>query len=169
MHFNSNTTNGKSITELYIAAAKRNEILNKRDPAVLMRSVEANQHAFICDRGTFTNLLTHYHGSYRCIVVGILHYIFSTPRSGPGGVPAGSGYVNSVKLDAIHEMLQLPAGSAVLDTNHHPVCLEYEEAPGKGIRPMFPSAGSAAVQVFTKHADPHPETAMFLKALGRFL
>ena len=142
MHFNSNTTNGKSITELYIAAAKRNEILNKRDPAVMMRSVEANQHAFICDRGTFTNLLTHYHGSYRCIVAGILHDIFSTPRSGQAGVPAGSGHVNPVKLEAIHEMLGLPAGSAVLDTNH-PVCREYEEAPGKGIRPMFPGAGSA--------------------------
>ena len=74
--FNSNTTNGKCITEVYIAAAKCNEILNKRDPAVLMRSVEANQHAFICERGTFTNLLTHYHGSYRCIVAGILHDIF---------------------------------------------------------------------------------------------
>ena len=80
MHFKSNTTNGKSITELYISAAKRNEILNKRDPAVLMRSVEANQHAFICDSGTFTNLVTHYHGSYLCIVTGILHYLFSTPR-----------------------------------------------------------------------------------------
>ena len=51
MHFNSNTTNGKSITELYIAAAKRKEILNKRDPTVLMKSVEANQHAFIHDWG----------------------------------------------------------------------------------------------------------------------
>ena len=100
-------------------------------------------------------------------MAGILHDIFSTPRSGPGGVPAGSGYVNSVKLGAIHEMLRLPAGSAVLDTNH-PVCREYEEAPGKVIRPMFPGAGNAAVQVFTKHTDPRSETAMFLKALGGF-
>ena len=125
------------------------------------------QHAFICDSGTFTNLLAHYHGSYPCIVAGNLHDIFSTPSSGQAGIPAGSGYVNSVKLDAIHEMLRLPAGSAALDTNP-PVCRGYEDAQGKGIRPMFPGASSAAVQVFTKHTDPQSETAMFLKALGGF-
>ena len=100
-------------------------------------------------------------------MAGILHYIFSTPRSGQGGVPVGSRHVNPVKLDAIHEMLRLQAGSAVLDTNH-PVCLEYEEERGKGIRPMFPGAGSAAVQFFTKHTDPRSETAMFLEVLGGF-
>ena len=76
-------------------------------------------------------------------------------------------HVNPVKLDAMNEMLLLPAGCTVLDTNH-PVCREYEKAPGKGIRPMFPSAGSAAVQVFTRHTDPRSETALFLKELGGF-
>jgi len=165
IHFQNNTLHWKSITELYLTAAKTNERLNNRNPEELIRKFEDQQSAFTVERGAFTSLLTQYHGSYRNIVADIFHDIFSMPRSGNGPSSSSTGKVDAIKLNAIHEMLRLQVGEAALGTNH-PVCREYPPEAGGCIRRVFPSKGSAGVQVFTKHGDPQSETAKFVKALG---
>ena len=159
MAFQDNTRHGASITELYIAAAKLNEQRKGRSEDSLMQKFAENRDGFQIARSKFGNALVSYHTSARVHTAEILHAVFSTPR----GVTATP--VQADKLDAIHEMLQLQIGQALLDTTH-PVCKEYDAWPGGGIRRMFPASGSSSTQVFTKHMDPHSETAQFLSALG---
>jgi len=166
MHFHNNTHHGQRITELYIAAAKSNELLNKRDPNLLIQKFESHPLGFAKERGAFTNLLVHYHTSYRHLAAGVLHDIFSTARS-EEEPPIGSVSVDAVRLNAIHEMLGLQVGEVALSRDH-PVLLEYAPAPGQGIRRVFPSEGKLGVQVFTKHTDPQSETAKFIEAMGGF-
>lgn len=167
MNFQNNSVHWEMITKLYLTAANANEKLNGRNPEELTKKFEEQASAFTLERGAFTSLLTHYHGSFRCLVADILHDIFSVPRSGDKPSSSTTGKVDAVKLDAIHAMLGLPVGEAALGTNH-PVCLEYPPEPGGGIKRVFPGKGNGGVQVFTKHGDPKSETSKFLKALGGF-
>ena len=83
-------------------------------------------------------------------------------------MPCGASRVKTVpddKLAAVHRMLNLKHGEALLGTAH-PVCLEYAAEPGGGIRRVFPPGGNSMQQIFTKHNDPESHTAKFLLALG---
>lgn len=158
MHFADNSKNGVSISKLYVAAARYNERLNNRDEKLLDLKFRVNPLGFEDVRGKFTNMLTTYHTTARTFAADILHACFSTPRGAASGVSAH-------KLDAIHALLGLQHGQALLDQSH-PVCLEYAPEVGGGIKRVFPLGGSAAVQVFTKQKDPQSETSLFLLALG---
>ena len=151
------------ITELYLEAAKINEKNKHRDANSMMRRIAENQEGFTVVRVKFSNLLTSYYTTYRSIACDILHDFFSVPRgsSVPKTVPDD-------KLAAVHKMLNLQHGEALLDQTH-PVCLEYAAEPGGGIRRVFPPGGNSMQQVFTKHNDAESHydshTAKFLAAL----
>jgi len=160
MHFHDILANGPAITELHIAAAKFNEKMKNRDEKKLMRRIAEKPNGYTVIRVKFSTLLTSYYTTYRGIAADILHDIFSVPRGGSG--PAS---VMHDKLDAVHAMLGLQHGQALLDTAH-PVCREYPPDAGGGIKRMFPPTGSSMTQVFSKHNEPETETAKFLAALG---
>jgi hypothetical protein len=160
MSFQDNASNGASITELYIAAAKYNEKTKGLSEELIMQRITENPQRFTSVRAKFSSLLISYHTSSRSYVADILHSIFSTPRG------ASSTVVPADKLSAIHEMLKLQHGQALLDTTH-PVCKEYDPEPGGGIKRLFPGMGAACLQVFTKHSDPQSETSKFHAALGK--
>ena len=86
-------------------------------------------------------MLTQYHGFYRNLVADILHDSFSMPRSGDEPSSSTTGRVDATKLNAIHEMLRLPFGVAALGTSH-PVCQEYPQEAGGGIKLIFPMKGA---------------------------
>jgi hypothetical protein len=163
IHFHEITTYGSEVSALYIAAAKINEKTKGRDENEMMRRIAENQKGFTVVRVRFSNLLASYHTNYRAIAADILHDFFSVPRgaSGPKHVPHD-------KLDAVHEMLQLRPGQALLDTTH-PVCMEYTPDLSGGIRRVFPPQGNSMCQVLSKHNEPESETAKFLAALGELL
>lgn len=159
MEFSDILTHGTSVTKLYIEAAKINEKDRLRDAAAMMRRIAANPGGFTVIRVKFSNLLTSYYTTYRTIACDILHDFFS--------VPCGSSVPKTVpddKLAAVHKMLNLQHGEALLD-QAHPVCLEYAAEPGGGIRRVFPPGGNSMQQVFTKHNDAESHTAKFLAAL----
>jgi len=161
MHFQDNTRNGPGITELYVAAAQYNEKLKGGDEAAMMRRFGENQDGFVCVRAKLSNLLVSYHTSARHFAAAILHECFSTHRTSASPEQA----VRPDKLDAIHDMLGLQPGQALLDQNH-PVCLEYPPEVGNAIKRVFPPKGHGVAQVFTKHIDANSETSRFLAALG---
>ena len=156
-HDSSNST---ATTELQIAAAKHNEKAKGRDENRLMRMIADYPNEFVVVRSLFSGLLTSYATTFRSLAADILHDFFSTPRGG-----LGPSAVMHDKLDAVHEMLGLQRGQALLDTAH-PLCREYPPDAGGGIRRMFPPKGSSMTQVFSKHNEPESETAKFLAALG---
>ena len=162
MYFQENDTHTDSLTELFIAAAKRNEGEKGGDPEGLARRFEANRDGFSIVCAKFRAILSAYHTNARITAAGILHDCFSTPRGS-----SASGHVPADKLEAIHVMLGLQPGQALLDTSH-PVCLEYAPEPGGGIRRLFPVKGASSVQVITKHSDLNSESALFLAALSEF-
>ena len=161
-HFQENEAHADSLTELFIAAAKQNEVEKGRDPEALARTIKASPAGFTQVRAKFTSILSAYHTAARLTAAEILHDVFSTPRgaSAPATVPAD-------KLEAIHVMLGLNVGQALLDTSH-PVCLEYAPEQGGGIRRLFPLKGASALQVITKHTNLNSDSALFLAALGEF-
>ena len=159
MQFNEILTHGTRITELYLEAAKINEKNKHRDANSMMRRIAENQEGFTVVRVKFSNLLTSYYTNYRSIAGDILHDFFSVP-SGASGVRTVPGD----KLAAVHKMLNLKHGEALLD-QAHPVCQEYTPEPGGGIRRVFPPGGNSMQQVFTKHNDAESHTAKFLAAL----
>ena len=160
MYFQENDSHTDSLTELFIAGAKRNEIEKGGIPEALARRFEANPVGFSIVRTKYTAVLSAYHTSARVTAAGILHDCFSTPRGS-----SASGHVPADKLEAIHVMLGLQPGQALLDTSH-PVCREYAPEPGGGIRRLFPLKGASSVQVISKHTDASSESALFLAALG---
>ena len=119
MQYNEILKHGTSITELYLEAAKTNEKNKHRDANSMMHRIAENQEGFTVVRVKFSNLLTSYYTTYRTIACDILHDFFSVPRgsSVPKTVPDD-------KLAAVHKMLNLQHGEALLD-QAHPVCLEY--------------------------------------------
>ena len=159
-NFHEIVSNGTTVTELYIAAAKHNEKMKNRDNNLMVLRIAENQLGFTVVRARFTNVLTSYYNTFRITAADILHLLFSTPR-GASGLTS----VMHDKLDAVHEMLGLQRGQALLDTTH-PVCMEYDAVAGGSIRRLFPSSGNSMTQVFTKHNDPASQTALFLAAIG---
>jgi hypothetical protein len=160
IHFHEILAYGSEVSEVYLAAAKINEKTRGSDEKVMLRRIAENQKGFTVVRVRFSNLLSSYYTNYRGIAADILHEFFSVPRgsSGPKNVPHD-------KLDAVHAMLQLRPGQALLDTTH-PVCMEYTPDLSGGIRRVFPPQGNSMCQVFSKHNEPESETAKFLNALG---
>ena len=132
MQFDEILTHGTRITELYVEAAKINEKNKHRDANSMMRRIAENQEGFTVVRVKFSNLLTSYYTTYRSIACDILRDCFSVP-SGASGVKTVPGD----KLAAVHKMLNLKHGEALLD-QAHPVCQEYTPEPGGGIRRVFP-------------------------------
>ena len=158
MDFHDSATNGSNITDLWIAAAKSNEVRKGSDPSILEAKVldARSEKAFTALRGSFTALLTAYHPPYRHSAAEIMHAVFSTPR--------GCKSDQFEKIDAVHEMLQLKQGETLLD-QVHPVCADWDPEPGGGIRRIF-AAGpkrSHLTQVFGRKMP--PASAQFLTAL----
>jgi hypothetical protein len=159
MEFNDSATHGASITDLYIEAAKSNEVRHGRDPKVLEARLPDSPTAFTAFRGSFTAVLTQYHGTNRYRAADAMHAIFSTPRG------AKTAF-HPDKIEAAHEMLQLKRGEALLDQNH-PVCLDWDPELGGGIRRIFAAGptGNNYTQVFGRNMP--PASAQFLTALGK--
>ena len=161
MHFNDSATNGQNITELWMAAAKRNEVRNGRDPEILMAKLLASEKTFTVTalRGSFTSLLTSYSPPYRYVAAEVMHAVFSTPRGSKTAFDSG-------KIDAVHSMLQLKQGEALLD-QAHPVCKDWSPALDGGIRRIFAAGPSTAAleQVFERKMP--PVSTQFLTALGK--
>ena len=60
MSFQDNSTNGGSITLLYVEAAKQNEVENGSDPKKLVKSFDACPIQFTSLRGSFSSVLIQY-------------------------------------------------------------------------------------------------------------
>jgi hypothetical protein len=148
MEFNDSTTHGASITDLYIEAAKLNEVRHGQDPKILEARLQDSQTAFTVLRRSFTAVLTAYHQPNSYNAADVMHAVFSTPRGSKTALHPG-------KIEAAHEMLQLKPGEALL--NHaHPICRDCEPELNGGIRRIF-AAGPAAkayTQVFGRHMPP---------------
>jgi hypothetical protein len=158
MEFNDSAAHGLSITDLWLAAAKSNEVANGRDPSIFVAKLQESERTFIQRRGALTALLTAYYPNYRHSTADVMHAVFSTPR--------GSKVDNSVKIDAVHEMLQLKQGEALLN-QAHPVCTDWEPELSGGIRRIF-AAGKKTMQyaqVFGRKMP--PASTQFLAALGK--
>jgi hypothetical protein len=158
MEFNESATHGANITDLWIAAAKCNEKRLGRDPDLFIDKLLADESTFLALRGSFTGLLSSYHPAARHVTAEIVHAVFSTPR--------GSKVDNSDKIDAVHEMLQLKQGKALLDQDH-PVCTDWDRELDGGIRRIFAAGKKASqyTQVFGSKMP--PASTQFLTALGK--
>ena len=158
MDFNDSAAHGLSITDLWLAAVKSNALRNSKDPSILVAKLQESERTFISLRGAFTALLCAYHPVYRHCTADVMHGVFSTPR--------GSKVENADKIDAVHEMLQLKQGEALLD-QAHPVCTDWEVELDGGIRRIF-AAGRKKMsytQVFGRKMPPASD--QFLTALGK--
>ena len=159
MSFQDNSTNGSSVTLLYVEAAKQNEAKNGRDPKKLKERFDACPIQFTSLRGSFSSILIQYSSTNRYAAAEVMHAVFSCPRGNPTPVDAD-------KIDAIHEMLQLQPRQAFLD-QAHPVCKDWDPEPGGGIKRIFVAAPrrSAIPQVFGRNLPSN--SAQFLTALGK--
>ena len=157
MEFNDSATHGASITDLYMEAAKSNEARHCRNPNTLVARLQAAQTAFTVFRGAFTALLTTYSTSNRYAVGELLHALLSSPRR-------STTTFQFDKVDAVHEMLQLKRGEALLD-QAHPVCRDWDPELGGGIKRLFAATKPAPFQqVFCRNMP--PASTQFLAALG---
>ena len=157
MEFNDSSRHGASITDLYIEAAKSNETRNGNDPTMLVARVQAAPTAFTVYRGAFTALLTTYSTSNRYVVGDVLHALLSSPRG-------STTTFQFDKVEAVHEMLQLKRGEALLD-QAHPVCRDWDPELGGGIKRLFAATKPAPFQqVFCRNMP--PASTQFLAALG---
>jgi len=159
MSFQDSSTNGTSITMLYIEAAKQNEAQHGRDPKKLVERFETCPIQFTFFRGNFSSLLTQYSSTNRHHAAQVMHAVFSCYRG-------QSTPVDDDKLDAIHEMLQLQPRQALLD-QAHPVCKDWEPEPTGGIKRIFSAAPrkDKIPQVFGRNLPAN--SAQFLTALGK--
>jgi hypothetical protein len=142
------------------STARINEISKQHYENIMLRRIADDQKGFSIIRVKFSNLLSSYYTNNRGAAADILHDFFSTPRGLMGPTSIGHD-----KLDAVHEMLGLQHGEALLDAKH-PVCMEYEPVQGGHTRRVFPPAGNKMAQVFSKQNDPDSHTSKFLDALG---
>ena len=131
MEFNDSATHGLNITvtDLWIAAAKSNEVRQGRDPNRLMAMLLDSEKAFTVLRGSFTALLTTYHPNNCYSAADVMHAVFSSARGSKTAF-------NHDKIEAVHEMLQLKQGEALLNQGH-PVCQDWPPEAGGGIRRIF--------------------------------
>ena len=160
MYFQDSASNGQSITSLFIGAAKRNEELKAGGkPAMIQTMMESSPVAFTTFRTKFSAILVQYHGTGRAIAAEILHDVFSMPRG-------ASSTVDAEKLNAIHDMLNLQPGEALLDQGH-PVCKDWEPEPGGLIKRIFVAGPKSKnyKQVFGRSMPPN--SAQFHAALGK--
>jgi hypothetical protein len=151
----SYSTHATSISELFLKAIKRRFHRNENDLLARFR-VEPENMTIV--RGRASGLLSSYFTTAKFFAADILHAIFSTPRGTRTEFPAD-------KIEACQNMMGVAQDQALLDTAH-PVCQEYNKAPGGCIVRLFPAAGSAGLQVVNKHNVKESETAKFLHALG---
>jgi len=144
--------------DLWLAAAKSNEVANGRDPSIIVAKLQESERTFIRRRSALTALFTAYYPNYRHSTADVMHAVFSTPR--------GSKVDNSDKIDAVHEMLQLKQGKALLDQDH-PVCTDWDRELDGGIRRIFAAGKKASqyTQVFGSKMP--PASTQFLTALGK--
>ena len=159
MHFQDSASHGQSITSLFIGAAKHNEELKAGgNPRMIQKMIESSPVAFTTYRTKFSAILIQYHATGRAIAAEILHAVFSMPRG-------AASTVDAEKLNAIHDMLNLRQGEALLD-QRHPVCKDWDAEPGGLIKRIF-VAGPKSFgyrQVFGRGMPPN--SAQFHAALG---
>jgi hypothetical protein len=79
MEFNESATHGASITDLYIEAAKLNEVRHGSDPKILEARLQDSPTAFTVRRESFITVLTAYHPPNRYNAADVKHAVFSTP------------------------------------------------------------------------------------------
>ena len=154
----NDSTHATSISELFLKAITFNERRFHRNENDLLARFRDEPERMTIVRGRASGLLSSYFTTAKFFAADILHAIFSTPRGTRTEFPAD-------KIEACQNMMGVAQDQALLDSAH-PVCQEYNKAPGGCIVRLFPAAGSAGVQVVNKHNVKESETAKFLHALG---
>lgn len=129
-----------------------------QDESGLEQELEAKSEAFAGLRTDFHANLISKLSKHRAHASEMLHLFFSTPRNS-SAIPSDI----RDQIDAIHDMLGLHDGSALLHRGHV-LCQQYYQAPGTELLRFFPTSGKLSQQVFD--INKKAESGQFLTALG---
>ena len=146
------------VTEAFLCGLKKQAVESGQDESALEHELKEKSDSFSSLRTDYHSNMISKMSKHRAQASEVLHLFFSTPRKS-SAIPSDL----RDQYDAIHEMLGLQDGCALLHRGHV-LCQQYEQAPGSELLRFFPTAGKSSQHVFDFNKK--GESGQFLKALG---
>jgi hypothetical protein len=127
----------QEVTQAFLAGLKKQAVESGQDKSTLEHElpVKAKSDAFASLHADFHCNLISKLSKHRAYTSEVLHFFFSTPSK-------SSAIPNDLRdeYEAIHEILGLQDGSALLHRGHV-LCQQYYQAPGAELLSLFPTSG----------------------------
>ena len=146
------------VTEAFLCGLKKQAVESGQDESALEHELKEKSDSFSSLRTDYHSNMISKMSKHRAQASEVLHLFFSTPRKSTA-IPSDL----RDQYDAVHEMLGLQDGFALLHRGHV-LCQQYDQAPGVELLRLFPTSGRQSQQVFD--FNKRPESGQFLKALG---